>query len=68
MSEWITELECPCCGDVGARANAEGYFIYGQPLVCGCNGQVVGDAETALDIDVDDCPCWEKRVAAQETP
>ena len=34
------ELECPCCGDVGAYGDDEGLFYDGQVLQCGCEGAV----------------------------
>ena len=36
-------LECPCCGDIGATADADGMFFDGQPLECGCPGHVAVD-------------------------
>lgn len=41
----VSELECPCCGDVGAYSGAGGYYYDGQPLVCGCDGHVSVDSE-----------------------
>ena len=35
-----TDLECPCCGDVGALSDAEGQYYDGQGLICGCPGHV----------------------------
>lgn len=44
-------LECPCCGDVGVEPNAEGDYVDGQTLICGCPGWVsVSDGE--------DESCW----------
>ena len=48
------ELECPCCGDVGAFADHDGFFYDGQPLVCGCDGWVSAD-EDGCYIVADDC-------------
>lgn len=36
----IVELECPCCGDVGALSQPDETFQDGQDLICGCNGCV----------------------------
>ena len=44
-------LECPCCGDVAA----EGIVNDGDPLICGCNGQVSLDAESPPYIS-----CWDE--------
>lgn len=52
-------LECPCCGDDGALADAAGFFFDGQPLACGCKGWVSLDAETDPEITIDDCDCYE---------
>lgn len=61
MSDEARGLECPCCGDPdGARPDARGYFYDGQPLVCGCAGQVMLDAETPPSIDASDCPCGDE--------
>lgn len=49
-------LECPCCGDVGAR----GIVNDGDALLCGCPGQVSLDAETEpyINSGEDECvPC-----------
>ena len=61
MTEYTNELECPCCGDVGAVANADGFFHDGQDLVCECLGCVSMDAETDPCIityctDTEGCP------------
>jgi hypothetical protein len=53
----LTELECPCCGDVGAIADADGLFADGQKLVCGCAGWVSVDAESEPFINNGDEPC-----------
>lgn len=50
-------LECPCCGDVGATADADGLFYDGQSLECGCPGQVSCDSETAPYTLTHDEPC-----------
>lgn len=50
----LTELECPCCGDVGAEADNDGLFWDGQALVCGCPGHVSCDGETEVFIAIDD--------------
>lgn len=60
LVEYATELDCPCCGDVGALADADGYFVDGQALVCGCNGIVSCDSETEPAVSVDDCDCQEE--------
>jgi len=31
-------MECPCCGDVAAGADKDGYFADGQDVTCGCEG------------------------------
>lgn len=51
------ELECPCCGDIGAVADVEGYYTDGQELICGCDGQVSCDVETDAYINIHDCEC-----------
>ena len=44
-------IECPLCGDTGAESDAEGLFVDGQPLICGCPGRVcVDDYEGGADI------------------
>lgn len=53
----ISELECPCCGDVAARADMEGFFHDGDRLVCGCYGWVTADGETLHISGVGDEPC-----------
>jgi hypothetical protein len=50
-------LECPCCGDEGAVADAEGCFTDGQPLTCGCPGMVSVDTESDPFINNGDEPC-----------
>lgn len=56
----VDYLECPCCGDVGAEADAEGLFSDGQELVCGCPGVVGVDEDDVHIIPLDDddggCP------------
>ena len=47
-------LECPRCGNVGAIAGESLTFYDGQPLICGCDGQVSCDAETEPEIVNDD--------------
>lgn len=55
--EHATTLECPCCGDDGAVADANGEFHDGQRLVCGCNGLVSVDADDVyISIGIDPCP------------
>jgi hypothetical protein len=39
-------LECPMCGDVGAYSDCNGYFLDGQPSVCGCPVYVSVDSES----------------------
>jgi hypothetical protein len=58
-----TELDCPCCGDVGAEADKAGLFYDGQELICGCKGSVCCDSETEAYVLVDDCDCQERRAA-----
>ena len=55
-------LECPCCGDVGAIADAAGCYVDGQLLVCGCVGWVSVDRETEPWINNGDglCPSTAK--------
>ena len=50
-------LECPCCGDDGATANAAGDFVDGQPLECGCPGWVSVDEDDGAWINNGDEPC-----------
>ena len=54
----VTDIECPCCGDVGAESDSSGLYSDGQALVCGCPGQVSLDTETDPYIQIhDDEPC-----------
>ena len=53
----VLEIECPCCGDVGAEADDEGMFMDGQALVCGFEGHVTCDTEEEPDILILDCEC-----------
>ena len=53
----IVTLECPCCGEDGAYADADDMFEDGQALVCGCDGHVMVDTETEPSINVFDCDC-----------
>jgi hypothetical protein len=64
--EMETELECPCCGDVGAEADAKGEFYDGQPLVCGCNGHVCvdEDGETWISNGDEPCPVCDEKESA----
>lgn len=39
-------LECPACGDIAALPDADGYYVDGQPLTCGCRGHISCDTET----------------------
>lgn len=50
-------LECPCCGDDGAYANAAGEFADGQALTCGCPGWVTVEEEGEAWINNGDAPC-----------
>jgi hypothetical protein len=50
MAGKLTYIECPCCGDDGAASDGEGWFLDGQPLICGCPGWV------SVDSDGDDEP------------
>lgn len=59
------ELECPCCGDVGAVADSDGRFWDGQELVCGCPGQVSCDVETEPDISIGDLECVACKLRAE---
>lgn len=52
-----TEIECPCCGDVGAESDAAGLYYDGQELICGCRGWVSCDSETEPFINSYDCAC-----------
>jgi hypothetical protein len=56
-AEIVDTLECPCCGDDGAYADSDGMFTDGQPLVCGCTGNVTCDMENESDINAYDCEC-----------
>ena len=62
MTDYTDELECTCCGDVGAVSDPRGYFSDGQDLVCECIGSVSVDAETDPYIityctDTEGCAC-----------
>jgi hypothetical protein len=57
ISLFVSYIECPCCGDVGAEADKDGYFFDGQDLVCGCAGGVSCDSETEPYISIDECDC-----------
>ena len=46
-------LECPCCGSIAATEP----FVDGQPLLCGCEGQVSVDGETEPWANGCDCTC-----------
>jgi hypothetical protein len=50
-------LECPCCGDDGAQSDADGYFMDGQTLICGCSGWVSVSADDRPWINNGDQPC-----------
>jgi hypothetical protein len=54
-----TYLECPCCGDDGAKSDSEGNFCDGQSLICGCPGlvSVDGDGEEEPWINNGDEAC-----------
>ena len=65
MTHTVTFIECPCCGDVGAESNAEGYYHDGQELVCGCAGLVSCDCETPPYISIFDCDCFLREPAAK---
>ena len=52
----IYEIECDCCGGVAAR---EELFEDGQPLLCGCRGQISFCSETDPYCSIDseeECP------------
>lgn len=53
----VTELECTCCGDVAATADAFGFFHDGQSLECGCEGHVTCDSENPAEVNAYDCEC-----------
>lgn len=60
--DYVEYIECPCCGDVGARADDCGLFADGQDLVCGCKGSVSYDAENEPYIRADDCDCGDSAI------
>jgi len=47
----MSDLECPCCGDVGAEPDSEGFYRDGQPLICGCVGHVCVEEDGAATAD-----------------
>ena len=49
-------LECPCCGCTGAVAHPDGLFYEDDPLVCGCDGNIGIDGETAY-VSAYECDC-----------
>lgn len=53
----MSDLECPCCGDVGAEPDSEGFYRDGQPLICGCVGHVCVEEDGDVWINNFDCPC-----------
>ena len=61
----MTYLECPCCGDEGAES-LDGLFLDGQPLICGCPGQVSIDEDDGAWINNGDAPCLKCNVSAPE--
>lgn len=50
-------LECPCCGDDGAHADADGLFRDGVPLSCGCPGWVCVEEDGDVWINNGDAAC-----------
>lgn len=52
-------LECPCCGNEGAEADADGWFTDGQSLICGCVGWVTVEetGEAWINNGDEPCPC-----------
>ncbi len=54
-------LECDCCGDIGAYPlyyeNGVGFYEDGQPLICGCHGQVCCDIDMLAYINAYYCEC-----------
>ena len=57
----LWHLECPCCGDDGAIPDADGYFVDGQPLICGCSGWVsVGEDDVWINNGDEPCPAGAK--------
>jgi len=50
-------LECPCCGDVGAEPDKDGWYYDGQSLTCGCVGMVCVEETDAAWINNFDEPC-----------
>ena len=53
----MNDLECTCCGGVGAVPDDRGRYHDGHPLVCGCDGHVSMDAESPPYVSAHDCPC-----------
>lgn len=54
-------LECPCCGDVAATADADGLFDESQDIECGCTTVWVScSAEETAHISYDDCEACRK--------
>ena len=52
-------LECPCCGDDGAKSDIDGCFVDGQTLLCGCAGWVsVTEDDVYICIGDDPCPTY----------
>ena len=60
VADSVTELECPCCGCIAAKADANGMFYDGQPVTCGCATLVTisGYEDEGADIYMpeEDCP------------
>jgi hypothetical protein len=65
--ERVRYLECPCCGEEGAEADKDGMFTDGQPLICGCDGNVTCDNENEPEINAYDCVCRRGIDARRET-
>ena len=59
-------LECPCCGDDGAEADADECFTDGQGLLCGCNGWV-SVTEDEVYICIGDDPCGPDALCEYQT-
>lgn len=49
-----SEIECPCCGGVGAVPDRDGLFYEGQSTLCGCAG-LVRVEEGSVWVDAE-CP------------
>jgi len=56
----LPTLECPCCGEVGAKADpSTGLFTDGEKVTCGCGGWVSvtnDDEEPWINMGERPCP------------